>query len=369
MAAAAKAPQKLPFRKGTRLRGNSIPFNGSTAFTISAGSNPAPQQIPLPNVGLLSRILVRVSGTVTNGTGGSVLGPKAPWCLFRRLQVAANLGYAFIYDTDGWGNHLVQKMIVYGWKGDNAGIGDTVPSPDVYVFPVAAGAQTFNLDYVIPINLNQDMNCELGLINLQSPEIQVYLNLTYGQLGDFGASNNITSIAGTLELYYEFYEIGSTQRYNMPPNVVIRTLQDTSTVGTTGDFFYQVPRMGTMLQAVQAVMINGAYLDSNIDGYYYRFNRGVVPQQVSRQQGRLLFDTLVYRTNPITGAIYWDFFHSVSGVSRGDLMNAINTERIATFELVPTIDSGATFGSGNNFIDTIRRLLQPLTVVQQQQAA
>jgi hypothetical protein len=353
--------QMMPFRKGTRLRGNSIPFNGSTAFSISAAGTPTPLQILLPNVGMLSRIIVQARGTVTN-TAEVTTAAKFPWCLFRRIQVTANLGYSLIYDTDGFGNHVIQKWIQFGWRADNAGVGATVPSTLYYAFPTTTGAQAFTLTYVIPINVNQGMQLDIGLINLQSPEIQVYLNLTFGQIADFGTG--ITSVIGTLDLFYEFYDIGATSRFRLPPNILSRILMDTQPIGTTGDQSYTVPRMGTLLRILQGSLINGAYLDTNIDGSYYRFNRGTVPQQWDINQQRVK-ERMLYGVEPDAGWIAWDFFSAFVGISGyGDTINAINTERIATYEQNVTIDSGAVLGSGNNLLDSIRHIVQPLQIVQ-----
>jgi hypothetical protein len=355
--------QKRPFRKGTRVRRNLIPATSTTSFTISASSAPAPFTVNLPNVGMLSRIFVRVSGSYAH-SNQITLADKSPWNLLKQIQVSANLGYAQIYQTSGYGNYVVGKWMNYGYLGDTAGVGQTTPSTDFYSFPTPTGSSTvnFGFDYIIPINVNYGMNFENGLINMQSPEIQVYLQLTFGGLSDIDSSGNLTSLTFTLDLQYEFMDIGPTALFNLPPNVVVRTLEDSQPIGQTGDNIYTVPRMGTVFQLAQIVTLNGARSDT-VDGSYYRFNRGTIPEQWDRVTQRL-YERWLYGTNANTGVYYWDWFDSFVGVSAGDLRDAINSERIATWEQVMTVSSNATLGSNNNTLQTVRRLIQPLQLVQ-----
>jgi hypothetical protein len=44
----------------------------------------------------------------------------------------------------------------------------------------------------------------------------------------------------------------------------------------------------------------------------------------------------------------------------GDLRDAIDTEAVTTIESTVTINSGANLGANNNFLDTIRRIIQPV---------
>ncbi|HSY84711.1 MAG TPA: hypothetical protein VK807_23300 [Gemmatimonadaceae bacterium] len=362
------AQQKRPFRKGTRIRRNPIPFTGSTAFTISSTSAPAPFSVNLPNVGMVSRIIVHITGTYASNSTTPVLADKGPWNLLKQIQFSANLGYAQIYNTSGFSNFaVVGKWLNYGYLGNKAGVGDTTPNVDFYSFPLAASAtaQAFTLSYAIPINLNYGMNFEMGLINMQSPEIQGYLQLNFGSLTDVDSASAITSITGSIDLQYEFMDIGPTRMFSLPPNVVVRILEDNQPIGQTGDNNYQVPRMGTVLQIAQIVTLNGARSDQ-VDGSYYRFNQGTVPEQWDRIT-QVWFERWLYGTNHTTGVFFFDWFCGFYGVSNGDLRDAVNSERIATWNQYMTVSSGATLGSNNNTLTTVRRLVQPLVTVQPQQ--
>jgi hypothetical protein len=65
-------------------------------------------------------------------------------------------------------------------------------------------------------------------------------------------------------------------------------------------------------------------------------------------------------SRPPGHVIPWDFFSPSYKAGMGDLRDAIDTEAVTTTESVVTISSSATLGSNNNFLDTVRRILQPI---------
>ncbi len=109
----------------------------------------------LPKVGLLKRVILLFTGTltVTLGGGTAVLGAEAPWSLLTRLRLTAN-GNTALFDMTGWGSMIASLFGAYGYSGiggrpripDSA----TVPGPAATAFAaanfgagVSAGANTW----------------------------------------------------------------------------------------------------------------------------------------------------------------------------------------------------------------------------------
>lgn len=351
------ANQLLPFEAGTRQRRKAI----GTFAIPAAGGSLAP--ILLPAVGMLARLVVRIWGTVTYSAGGA-LADKGPWNILNRIQVNTNLGSALLYDTSGYGNYLVQKWNAQDWLPDCSGVnpaGSATPDVNVHQFPLSGTAQPFNLTYVIPIACNQGFDlARAGLINLQSPEVQAFLQLVATTTPTTDVATNITSFPTfNATVYYEYYEIGPVDQYALPPLVLSRILETTAPISAVGDQTYVVPRLGILLRAVQLATLNGARSDA-IDSSRIVFNQTDYVYQEDRQWTKVL-DRLMYQSNPIVGAYYHDFWESViPGVGMGALRDAINTELLSELDLILTVNSAAVLGSGNNFYTIVRHVAQAL---------
>jgi len=340
--------QKLPFRSGTRQK-----FYQMNPMVFAAGQTLT--QV-FPQVGMLSAIFLQVIGTLTYSAAGT-LADQGPWNLLTRLQVLTNIGSAVLVDLSGFGAYLVQQLIGGGdYRPDVAGSGASTPSALIYSFPLSGTGVAFRLSYILPIGANDGINFDTGLINLQAPQTQVTLSLQCGQLTD--AASNITAIAATISVGYWYYEIPDLSIFELPPLSLVRTLEDQIPVASTGEQVYTVPPMGTILQAVHCLTLNGTRSDS-FDYGFVRFNKSDTIYNVPAGMQRML-ERSRYGLNPITGTFFWDFWHAYGEVSQGDVRDAIDTEAISTVDFGMAISSGATLGSNNNNLKTIRRLVQTI---------
>lgn len=351
MAAAPAQQRLLPFRSGTRQRRAKV---GVIAYAAASSLQP----LELPRVGMLSRLVIQARLTVTLSAAGA-LSDLGPWNALARLKVSANIGSASLVDVSGFGGFMAQQLVEeIGFRPDLGGIGTTAPNADIHAAPVAMGANTWVLTWVIPIAANSGKQFDLGLINLQAPETRVTVELSTGQLTD--PATNVTATTGNFHVYYEYYEIPDPRAFALPPLALVRTIEEQQAIGAVGDNVYTVPRQGILLQLTHRVTLNGARgPDSSIDALSIKFNKTDSVYQMERQWERVIA-RLFYGANPNTGVFTWDFWHAESDVSAGDSRDAIDAEELSTLESIVTVNSGATLGSNNNFLCSVRRIVQLL---------
>ncbi|SRR5258705_293091 len=347
VSAAMKRKELIPFRMGTRQRRRKV---GTLAYAASSTAS-----IVLDRVGYLSRLVVQFRGTVTL-SGAGALSDLGPWNLVQRLRVLTNIGAANIVDVSGFGGHAAGRLQSEGMSFDKAGVGDTVPNADVFAAPVAMGANTWALPYDLPISVNYGREFEFGLINLQSPETQVTLEIQTGPILD--AATLVTAITGTFHIYAEYYEVPQPDVFSQPPLALARLLEETIPVTGTGDLVYTLPRMGVWMSAVNILRLNGARSDS-FDSHSLRLNKTDTAYLQERQWTRIV-DRRAQILNPVTGLFSMDLYQSDMRIGTGDARDCIDTEELATVEEIVTVSSGAVLGANNNFLTVVRRIAQRL---------
>jgi hypothetical protein len=337
----------LPFRTGTRQRRAKV---GALAYA----ANSTVSQV-MNRVGYLARLIVQFRGTVTL-SGAGALADLGPWSLVQRFRVSTNIGAAVIVDASGFGAFVANRQQRYAQDFGQAGMGQTVASADIHAAPVAMGANTWALSWALPISTNAGREFEFGLINCQSPETQVQLDIQTGALTD--GATLVTGIVGNFHVYVEYYEVPQPSQFAQPPLSLCRLLEEQLPVGQVGDNVYTVPRMGVLLQAQCLLRANGARSDG-FDSHAVRFNKTDTPYVQERQLSRII-DRSQYGLNPITGLFAADFYYAVEEVGQGDTRDAIDTEELATVEVVCTVSAGTALGANNNFLNVIRRIAQRL---------
>lgn len=337
--------QLRPFRSETRQRIQRIQGGGLTLGQ--------PTVVEVPRVGFLAGMLVTIRGNVTlSGGNMSALGP---WNLLRRLRVETNLGATSIVDLSGYGAYLSGAHMVNGVKPD----GDTdAAAGRLYRF--ATGSDGVRLNYWVPIALNDGPNFQVGMLNLQAPEIRVTLTLDpVGAITDVHSGASAPAL--TYEVTYYYYEVPSPQLAKWPPLILHRQLEDSQPIVTTGEQVYTVPRQGTVLQLTHFVRLNGARNSADVVSAGVRFNKTDDIYRVPSEQMDW-FHRQHFGRVPDTGVFMWDLFHADMIPNAGDMRDAVDSEQLSTFESLLDIASGATLGSGNNFLNTVRRIVQPLVL-------
>lgn len=341
--------RRAPFRLNTRQR-----FQPFAAGALTPGVQVTEE---LPRVGFLAGILVQVRGDLT--IAGGTMADQGPWNLLRRIRVETNIGATSVYSTSGFGNFLVNNSLARAYRADSdsdgqAGAGGT----RIYAF--ATGADGALLNYFIPIAANDGAQFSVGMINLQAPEIRVTVGLDPANaLTD--VHSGISAATLTYSMSYLFYEVPQPLDVRWPPLILHRILEDQTPITGTGDTIYTVPRQGTLLQLHQLVTLNGSRNSADVERLGLRINK---TDDVYRVPGMVApwWHTQRYSRLPILGQYLWDFWHADDDPNRGDMRDAINTEAISTLDAIVTVAAGATLGANNNMIQSIRRIVQPLTL-------
>ena len=352
MTAAEQAAQAAAraFRNNTRFR---VAQFASKTVSAAGAAVEAPE---LPKVGFLQAIVLRYSGTITISSGSLAdLGFNA----LKRIRVSLNQGSDDLVDVSGYGLQTMQPHIEKGYRADLAGSGSTTVDTDIYNIPTSNGiASAFSITYRIPINLNSGDDFELGLINLQATDLRARVRVDAGSNADWGTG--YTWVSGTVDYYYEYYEVPNPSEVDFPPvNVVVRTIEESTTLTGAGDNIYEFPRQGGLLYWQHTVKPNATRNNTDVTNFKLRFNKTdyVMDQSkyVVKQQMRQHFGL-----NYPTGTFAFDL-HSAQGVmNQGNFRDLIDTEELTTTESIITLASGVTLGTSNNTVDTVRRFIQTL---------
>jgi hypothetical protein len=279
---------------------------------------------------------------VVSGTNVTVK-PQGPWDIIRRLRVNLNLGSASIVDVSGYGLYLMNLL------------------SDVPLNTNAFFGSMGQWVYYVPISANLGENFSTGLILLQDPQIRATIEIQWNSLSAVynGSDLSVPQDAG-LEVFYVYWEVPNLEKVSQPPLVLHRIVEDSVAFSKNGDNVYLVPRQGILLQMLHIIYANGAF--AAWEKASLRLNRVDTVQEFTPAVAGAL---QVIHTGFSTSRLpYWvvpyDFFSASYRAGMSDLRDAIDTEAVTTIESVISIPSYVSLGSGNNYINTIRRILQPI---------
>lgn len=329
--------QRTPFRYGTRQRWAPV---GSVAYASGGRFS-----FELPRVGFLASVMLRLSGTMTLSAAGT-LTTRGPWDLVNRLTLRVNVGAATLYDSTGFGNFVVQRMLTRGF--DPTASADA----DVYAAPTASGGNAWALTYWIPVAENFGRQFDLGLVNLQAPEIQVNMDGVFGAPAD--VVSNATSFAGTLACGYLYYEVPDPQAVQYPPLVFHRIIESRQTISAVGDQIFTAPREGMLLRLAHVVQQNDARTN-NVSRLVIRFNKTDEIYRYERAELKWLQHYLYGSPLP-TGVFVHEWWAAEGYPGEGDNRDNVSSEELSTLESIVT--TTGTLGGTLNALDSIREFTQ-----------
>jgi hypothetical protein len=331
----------------------------------------------LPKVGLLKRVILLFTGTltVTLAGGTAVLGAEAPWSLLTRLRLTAN-GNTALFDMTGWGSMIASLFGAYGYSGiggrpripDSA----TVPGPAATAFSaanfgagVSAGANTWNFGLEIPLGLSDDWRDPVGLILAAAPDTVLQIEATFGAtLYSLTAARTTpvtvtgaatATLTGTLTPYVEFFTIPRSQA-DYPDLARIHTWQEIGpqTITANGEQSIVIPRGNTIQRIVHDVWTNSAADGTNVSTAQVKFNQNEIPYNVSRQLLAYLQRERMVRDLP-DGIYVHDLWNS------GSPRDAVNTLNLNELTSVLTL-AGATIAGTSDirtFLEQVIKLQGP----------
>lgn len=334
----------LPFRYATRQRIQPVPITSGGTFSENGTFT-----ITLPRVGFLSKIYLRLAGTYN--TDASVTPAlHSPWDIVRNIRVNCNVGAATIYSTSGYSNWLLQTLNARGQGAVSDG------SSLVYAFPTSASGTGLNFvaTYVIPISANDNEQFNIGLINLQAPELTVTVEGIYNTVAN-GLGSGFSQFSASLSCAYEYYELPDPNVAEYPPIIFHRILEDTQQITAAGDQTITIPREGILYRIVHISEVNSTCV--NPSRAQLRFNKVDTVYDVSRWVLDAKLQSLYSRTGGMgTGITIWELWGAEGDPARGDNRDMISSEALSTLESILTIDSSPA-GSVNRII-TLREFAQ-----------
>lgn len=408
-AGAQRMPQRQPFIKNTRQRIQTA----LGQIAIPAGANAPWTSQPFAQVGLVNRFIVHVRVLLNSGATAFAATAKpaykGPWNFIRNISLDLNLGSTNIVKCSGFGlaANLTSKkrgFSPYASCGPLAnGTGrDPFFNTGYNGATVIAANTAFPVEFVmlIPVAGNNDDNFTLGLINLQSPEVQLTLSGTFGQVSDLlsNASGTTTITGGYMQPYVEYYEIPPPTRHvAMPPLVVHRLAEDQQPIISTGiPFTYQLPRQGKLLRLLgyydnvgslvlsgspviaagtnQSPVANGILnwqvLANTTDSVYSEdyVVRRFLMQEYFGDYPNTGSSPSFYTANvnngfaqlpQLLGAFLWEFWGASGEPARGNFRDVFDAEALTVLQFITNFDPGLAVNAGA-YGGFIREFWQPL---------
>lgn len=341
--------QKMPFRYGTVRRRINI-----GTYAVNPGA--AIPSIVIPQVGMMARILVDIEGTYTkaNASGTNLLdGYDA---ILNRARVGLNNGSANLVDLSGVGINILNR--------------DLSPAlPVKRGLVTTAGAQAFSYKFILPINANTRRQFEMGLINLQAPELRANIDLSFNSLSSvFATPADVTLFTATANVSYEYFEIPDLAMYDLPPLTIVRSIEEAPVaIAAVGDQIYQIPRLGTMIDYHAVMVLNNLYASvlTNVNQFQWRYNKSDVQYSVKIGDWET-YEAELYGVNA-TGTNTFLFANAISfnlwsagdrDWNGGDFRDCIDTEENTTTESIVTVNQGTALNAGKDNFYHVRRVVQ-----------
>ncbi|MCI0615586.1 hypothetical protein L0244_21565, partial [bacterium] len=290
--------------------------------------------------------------TVTLSAAGA-FAALGPWSIVDRFRVDLNLGNMNLIDTSGYGMYLLNQRLARAFAPD--GGADWTPTLIHFSAPLAAGANTWKLQWLLPLSANLGSEFDTGLIVLQAPEIQVDFSVRLNSAGANFVTNFSTLTNTTFDLDLLYYEVPDPNFVQLPPGQVVRTVEISKPFAATGLVDYTIERQGQLMQLISYILANGVRTDG-IDFMQFIANINDTIYQFKPDKLRFL-ESLYYSLPLQVGTFGLDLWHSRENPSSGDDRDIVDSEVLTTLQWQSIISSGTAIGSGNNFFNTVRRIL------------
>lgn len=318
----------------------------------------------LPRTGLLASLLIRVKGTltVTNGTGTSALKLNQygrPFGLLDRVTVKTNNSTSIV-DVSGHGlalRNMIDDNAFFDVPAANM-IAPESSNPS-YQFGTAAGANAVEFTLRVPIMVND--RDAVGLLLLQNGETLVSVNLDWANEANLFTltGNAAVAFTGNAIITMEYFDV-PVNKADYPNLAIIHTLlEDTIAINGTGSTEYQVPRGNIYQRLFHRVLLNDApAAATDIDNLKLKYNQALNPYAIDAEDV-LAMQRLRYKRDLFKGTYVWDFAYQ-GQPGFGGHRDLVNSAGITDFISEIVVANGATLGSNNNKIWTLKEELMPI---------
>jgi hypothetical protein len=353
------AMAETPFGQNTRQ--NFRDMNSITYVTSGRDTE------PIPRVGYLARIRMHFNGTITVVLGGgtAAIDVMGPHNMLNRVRVTANSGQD-IYSTTGYGLYLTNRCLINGWDYDPSSSRISVAyASQIYQAAAASGANTWDLNYTIPIALNNQS--ELGLLLLQNRQAETQLALEWNALYSLTAAQAPILVTGAATatgtgVFYptlEYFSVPANPKFRPDITWIHQIIEKQQPVSGVGDQIIDHLKENTYLQILHHMVLNNAPNTTDLDRLRLVLNTSDTPYDFTK---RALLDKQRYdqHSDLPVGVFLLDFFKQETvgyGSRRDNVQGKAATEMWSNL----TINSAATIGS-NARISTITRQIVKLNL-------
>lgn len=326
--AQAQAPS---FNDATRQTYTQLP-----ALTRPAGGGIT--RVDLPRAGLLARILLYVTGTVSAATG--TLNPFGFSGILNNVRLALN------NNQDVW--NMSGPQFHYGARQQLDNTFDPLPQTNGRT---AISAIAFDISLIINPMIN--LRDPIGLLVLQSEQALATLFVNWETDANVAATSLTFSTTPTAVPYLEWFTVPDNEASFPDFSILHRWMAETQQIAASGTFTYNWPRANVYIQMIHGIALTGASFAANYTSLKVRVNQSNYILDVD-QNFLTMRQPLIRGIQNLTGMIPIDLL-STSGLGVYDVLrDEIDSSRITDLATVLVTTGGA------GTLHAIRRELVPL---------
>jgi hypothetical protein len=320
--------------------------------------------LDLPRTGLLANLMIRVKGklTVTPGTGSATYKSEnynKPYALLDRIRLTANSGTEIVNVT---GTGLaIRNMISEGSVMDL--LGSVLPSgvsgSPVYQFGTSSGENNVEFSIKVPVAVNE--RDPIGMILLQNGETLITAGIDWANVANLFTltGNAAVSFTGDAHFTMEYYSVPQSKEDYPDLSIAHTILEDRSDIDGTGEKTYTIPRGNIYQRIIHRVFLNGAPAGfDDIDKLKLIYNQSETPYELEAHDMYAIQRDRYRRDLPQATFVHDFSYQGVAGL--GGNRDLVNSKAITDFNSIISVGTGATLGTNNNRLLTLREQLVPL---------
>lgn len=337
-------------------RQNILPL---TTLPYTAGSEVS---YDISRVGFLATVKLRFKGALTCTHASKTTFTKAagaPFNVLNRVKLLLNNGVA-IWDTSGYGAYI-QNML----NKNNYRLDEVITGSKVFAFgnTVSSGGTANDVCFSLDLNVSINDRDLIGLLLLQNNQVVAQVKIDNANAGVLMTDTDITTtLTGSWYVSIEYFDVPANQADWPALSSVHQVLEDQSPITATGANRFVIPRGNTYMRVINAVMLNGAYNTDDVERCTIKYNLSNEPYNMYAADMLALQRERYGRDLP-KGVLAWDFFYQ-GEPNLGNHRDFIYSGNVTELDQYIHIASGATLGSNNNKLITIRDMLVDVQAAQ-----
>jgi len=321
----------------------------------------APLYIPLNRQGYLNRLWVNYNGLVTVGTvgvAGDVPDTASLINFFPLMAIKSPQGdYIHSYTSRSLFefNFRLHPAVVPGAILGQTPVAGIVDPTFTGINTASATAQAVNINFEMPIGLNDGLNFDTGMLMRQVANNDFTLQLTCAGFTDLYGPNNtlsgtathftITAITGTVFIEEEWYEAVDPRMVAAPDfHSIIKLRDQIQSPLVIGDNYIPYSLGPTLLDMVHRVILNNQGDTTN--GVALNYLKVLVNKQVeieNRRGADVRRDNFYHLMKLLpNGVFHLDFFDDSNEVNVTRARDFINSNLASQLDTVINVSAGTT---------------------------